>query len=135
MNRESVNLIRRYSMKSGFVSIAIYVPSAGKRSRIAWVKVPTPGPYSTNNLTLGQSGTLSIALICAFDEAMIEPTITGRLKNPLRNIAQGEGSLRARVSALSRAKRGWDMIFLVAVRQIVRDRKPLSQSCNARSSL
>ena len=53
------------------------------------VKVPTPGPYSTNSLQFAQSTGASILSIVAFDEGMIEPTITGCLMKPLRKCQSG----------------------------------------------
>src|SRR3569623_605001 len=62
------------------------------------VKVPTPGPYSTNSLVFAQSTRFNMVFCSDLDDAITDPTITGCLRKPLRNIAQGEGSLRARVS-------------------------------------
>src|SRR6218665_1892509 len=76
-------------MKSGLVSIAIRVASGAMRRRQCSVKVPTPGPYSTNNLQLAQSTGASILSIVARDEGMMEPTITGGLMKPRRKCQRG----------------------------------------------
>src|SRR3569832_2315310 len=79
-------------MNAGFVSIATCFASGAMRSRIGRQKVPTPGPYSTNSLVLAQSTGASILRINTPDEGTTEPTITGCLKNPRRNLPQGEGT-------------------------------------------
>src|SRR6478736_3279153 len=61
------------------------------RSRIAWQKVPTPGPYSTNNLVFAQSVRDSMLRISLPDDGMIDPTITGWRRNSLKNIVFGPG--------------------------------------------
>src|SRR3546814_6523271 len=64
-------------MKSGLVSIAMNCASGAIRSRIERQKVPTPGPYSTNNLVFAQSTGPSILRISRSEDGTIEPTITG----------------------------------------------------------
>ena len=83
-------------MKSALVSIAISIASGAIRSRIGRQKVPTPGPYSTNSLQLAQSTGPSILRISLSDDGTIDPTITGCLKKPCRNIPQGLGTPAAR---------------------------------------
>src|SRR5690349_19504105 len=86
-------------MKSGLVSITISLASGARRLRIGRVKVPTPGPYSTNSLQLAQSTLSSIRLTSFCDDDAMAPTITGCLKKPLRNITQGEDTPAARMLA------------------------------------
>src|SRR5215218_1335738 len=75
----------RNSMKSGLVSMAISLASAGSRSSTRRVKVPTPGPYSTNNLTSSQRTGSSILSIRTLLDGMTDPTITGFFRKPRRN--------------------------------------------------
>src|SRR3954464_9282207 len=63
--------------------------SAGRRRRTSWVKVPTPGPYSTNNLQFAQSTGASILSISTFEEGITEPTITGCFMKPRRKCQSG----------------------------------------------
>src|SRR6478672_3016329 len=63
--------------------------SGASRRRMCWVKVPTPGPYSTNNLQFAQSTGASMRSISTFEEGMTDPTITGCFRNPLRNCQSG----------------------------------------------
>src|SRR4051812_20025437 len=65
------------------------IASAGRRRSTSWVKVPTPGPYSTNNLQFAQSTGASILSISTFEEGMTEPTITGCLRKPRRKCHSG----------------------------------------------
>ena len=65
------------------------------------MKVPTPGPYSTNSLVFAQSTGLSMRSISVREEGMIEPTMTGRLRKPLKNIAIGPGAPRLRSRSAS----------------------------------
>ena len=53
------------------------------------MKVPTPGPYSTNSRVLSQSTGASIFSISIRLDGMIEPTITGFLRKPRRNCQRG----------------------------------------------
>src|SRR3546814_15993501 len=87
-------------MKSGLVSIAMNCASGAIRSRIERQKVPTPGPYSTNNLVFAQSTGPSILRISRSEDGTIEPTITGCLLKPWKNMPQGEGTPAARRSRL-----------------------------------
>src|SRR3546814_8820779 len=87
-------------MKSGLVSIAMNCASGAIRSRIERQKVPTPGPYSTNNLVFAQSTGPSILRISRSEDGTIEPTITGCLTKPWKNMHQGEGTPAARRSRL-----------------------------------
>src|SRR5437868_12848023 len=57
--------------------------------RTCSVKVPTPGPYSTNNLQFAQSTGASILSTIAFEDGMIEPTIIGCLMKPRRKCQSG----------------------------------------------
>src|SRR3954470_5989753 len=65
------------------------IASAGRRRSTSWVKVPTPGPYSTNNLQLAQSTGASILSISTFEEGITEPTITGCFTKPRRKCHSG----------------------------------------------
>src|SRR3546814_2243249 len=87
-------------MKSGLVSIAMNCASGAIRSRIERQKVPTPGPYSTNNLVFAQSTGPSILRISRSEDGTIEPTITGCLRKPWKNMPQEEGTPAARRSRL-----------------------------------
>ena len=83
-------------MKSGLVSIVTRVASGPSWSRTGRVKVPTPGPYSTNSLVLAQSTGASIFSISTLLDGMIEPTITGFFRNPRRNCHCALGLRRSR---------------------------------------
>ena len=69
------------------------------------VKVPTPGPYSTNRRVFSQSTGRSIFSISTRLEGMIEPTITGFLRKPRRNCQRGLGERRSR----RRSSRLWPL--------------------------
>ena len=60
------------------------------------MKVPTPGPYSTNSLVFAQSTGSSILSMSTRLDGMIEPTITGFLMKPRRNCHCGLGERRSR---------------------------------------
>ena len=90
-------------MNSSLVSIAISLASGASRSRIGRVKVPTPGPYSTNNLTLSHSTGSSIRSISTLLDGMTDPTITGFLMKPRRNCHLG---LIARCATRDTKRRG-----------------------------
>src|SRR5690606_13713859 len=83
-------------MKSGLVSMAINCASGASRSRTGRQNVPAPGPYSTNNLVFAQSTGPSILRISRSDECTIDPTITGCLRNPWKNMLQGDETPAAR---------------------------------------
>src|SRR5688572_17707970 len=90
-------------MKSALVSMAISLASAGSRSSTCRVKVPTPGPYSTNNLTSSQRTGPSILSISTLLDGMTEPTITGFFRKPRRNCHCG---LFARCATRRTKRRG-----------------------------
>src|SRR4029079_1190938 len=69
--------------------------SGASRSRTGRVKVPTPGPYSTNSLVLAQSTGSSILSISTRLDGMTEPPITGFLRKPRRNCHFGLGERRS----------------------------------------
>ena len=83
-------------MKSGLVSIAISLASGASRSRIGRVKVPTPGPYSTNNLAADQSTGFSILSIRIRLDGMTDPTITGCLRKPAQELPASGSCARGR---------------------------------------
>ena len=83
-------------MKSALVSIVSSVASGASRSSTGRVKVPTPGPYSTNSFVFAQSTGSSILSISTRLDGMTEPTITGFLRNPRRNCHCGLGERRSR---------------------------------------
>src|SRR5437763_7322849 len=87
----------RYFVKWGLVSIVTSFASGASRSRIGFVNVPTPGPYSTNSLVFAQSTGPSILSISTRLDGMIEPTITGFLMKPRRNCQCGLGDRRSRL--------------------------------------
>src|SRR3990170_2623283 len=93
----------RYSVNSGLVSIVSKVASGPRFSRIGRVKVPTPGPYSTNTLVSAQSTGASILSIRIRDEGMTDPTITGFFRKPRRNCQRG---LAPRCAARRTNRRG-----------------------------
>ncbi len=72
--------------KSRLRSIASSIASAGKRSRIDRVNVPTPGPYSTNSRVLRQSTWSSIRSTSVADEGMTDPIMPGCLTNWRKNM-------------------------------------------------
>src|SRR3546814_10288439 len=76
-------------MKSSLVSIAISVASPGRCSRMGRQKVPTPGPYSTNNFVVFQSTGRSMWRIRVGDDGTIDPTMTGCLMKPRTNMPHG----------------------------------------------
>ena len=59
------------------------------RSSTGRQNVPTPGPYSTNRSHSSHLTGASIFLIVMSDDGMIEPTITGCFRKPLKNTPQG----------------------------------------------
>jgi hypothetical protein len=79
----------RNSLNSALVSMVSSVASLLNFSRIGRVKVPTPGPYSTNSRVFGQSTGASIRSITVRLDGMIEPTITGCLRNSRRKCSRG----------------------------------------------
>ena len=67
-----------------------------QRSRIGRVKVPTPGPYSTNSLVApSRPGPASCRSGSSLD-GMTDPTITGCLRKPRRNCQRGLAGARRR---------------------------------------
>jgi hypothetical protein len=92
----------------GLVSIVTSFASGPSLSRIGRVKVPTPGPYSTNSLVFAQSTGLEHLVDQDRLDGMIDPTITGFLRKPRRNCQRGLGA-RSRAAhetarALQRAR-------------------------------
>src|SRR3546814_20656525 len=88
------SVLHREWVKCGLVAIVVNGASGAIRSRIERKKVPTPGLYSTNNLVFGQSTGPSILRISRSEDGTIEPTITGCLRKPWKNMPQGEGTDR-----------------------------------------
>src|ERR1700712_5688525 len=88
------------------------VASGAIRRSTCSVKVPTPGPYSTNNLQFAQSTGASILSITALDDGMIEPTITGCLMKPFRKCHSGPPAApRANRPSLRASSQDADMML------------------------
>src|SRR5437870_12224202 len=66
------------------------------------VKVPTPGPYSTNTRVFSQSTGRSIFSMRTRLDGMIDPTITGCFRKPRRNCQCGLTLRRADLRTIRR---------------------------------
>src|SRR4051794_35969826 len=85
----------RYRVKSALVSIVSRVASGPSLSSTGRVKVPTPGPYSTNRRVFAQSTGPSILSISTRLDGITDPTITGFFRKPRRNCQRGLGERRS----------------------------------------
>ena len=93
----------RKSTKRGLVSIAKSLPSGGRYSRMRVVKVPTPGPYSTNKRQRLQSTLASMASIVACEDGTTDATIAGCSMKPRRKIAADRRNRRNPPGAFGKA--------------------------------
>src|SRR5688572_10362603 len=113
VKRLSRMVLRKYSTKSGLVSITIRLASPRIRSSTGRQNVPTPGPYSTNRSHSSHLTGASILVIVNRLDGMIDPTITGCLTKPLKNTPHGPiaCSIRRLIRVASGAGAVWVVVM------------------------